>query len=267
MKQSDDNNTQLITPTSDEVLRLLQITDCHVFAEPEACLRGLNTRSSFEATCKRLIEDNAQADVLLATGDLSQDGSAESYQYLAGYFNAMAIPTFWIPGNHDDMESIARHFKADQVFAAKQIFIGSWQLILLDSTIAGEIHGRLSADQLEFLKSALHENPEKHSLVCLHHQALDVGSRWIDLKGLENAQQFRQLLAQFSSVRAVIWGHVHQEVHQTRDRIEWMATPSSCFQFMPGSDEFAVGTEAPGYRSINLYPDGTLLTAVHRIDS
>jgi Icc protein len=64
----------------------------------------------------------------------------------------------------------------------------------------------------------------------------------------------------------VLWGHVHQESHHIIDGVEWMSTPSSCVQFKPGSKEFALGSEAPGYRHLSLYADGRIETAVHRVD-
>ena len=40
--------------------------------------------------------------------------------------------------------------------------------------------------------------------------------------------------------------------------------PSTCIQFKRNSDEFALDFLPPGYRWINLYPDGRLETAVER---
>jgi Icc protein len=38
-------------------------------------------------------------------------------------------------------------------------------------------------------------------------------------------------------------------------------------QFKPGSEDFAAGEEAPGYRYLNLYADGHIESVVHRIDN
>jgi len=247
-------------------VQLVQITDCHIFASADEKLHGLNTRDSFEAVKSAVVASGANLDLLLATGDLSQDGSAESYRYLAQQFDGFTAQTFWLTGNHDEIGILENHFNGKQIQAAKHILAGAWQIVMLDSTISGEVHGRLAESQLSFLDTALKQYPERHALVCLHHQALETGSEWIDTKGLRDAAQFRARLAKHDNVRAVLWGHVHQETHQTIDGVEWMSTPSSCVQFKPGSKDFALGEEAPGYRQLSLNPDGSLQTAVHRID-
>jgi Icc protein len=44
-----------------------------------------------------------------------------------------------------------------------------------------------------------------------------------------------------------------------------MASPSTCIQFLPGSDGFAVDTTAPGYRWLSLHADGRIETGVQRL--
>ena len=264
MNDTTEERPHPINAAEPAAVRLVQITDCHIFATAEDCLRGLNTRQSFAAVSNAAIEHSGKLDLLLATGDLSQDGSTASYDYLAQQFDGMGIPTFWLPGNHDDSDAIGLHFRGKWIHASKHVLIGNWQIVLLNSTVRGEVYGRVSATQLEFLDRALQACPDRHALVCLHHQALDCGSEWIDLKGLKNNAQLRAQLALHNNVRAVLWGHVHQESDQLIDDIQWMSTPSSCVQFKPGSRDFALGSEAPGYRHLSLYADGRIETAVHR---
>ncbi len=44
-----------------------------------------------------------------------------------------------------------------------------------------------------------------------------------------------------------------------------MATPATCIQFKPDSNHFALDTLQPGWREIELYPDGRIETRVKRI--
>ena len=256
-----------LTTANPGVVRLVQITDCHIFAAAGERLRGMDTRSSYEAVLSAAILEHPNLDLWLATGDLSEDGSAEAYQFLARRFDATGVPTYWLPGNHDDPARMVSHFVASRVRAAKRLIAAGWQILLLDSTLPGEVCGRVGEAQLEFLDRSLREQPELHALVCLHHQAVDSGSRWIDRKGLQNGAELRARLARHDNVRAVLWGHVHQEGRWHESGIEWMSTPSSCVQFKPSSTEFALGDEAPGYRYLELAGDGSILTAVHRVEA
>jgi Icc protein len=41
-----------------------------------------------------------------------------------------------------------------------------------------------------------------------------------------------------------------------------MSSPSTCAQFQPSSDTFALDTRPPGYRWIDLHADGSIDTSV-----
>lgn len=267
MTVNSQKNHCTIQASEAGLVRLVQITDCHIFADPAGCLLGLNTRESFEAVCSRMQKEEWAADALLATGDLAQDASPEAYQYLAEQLGQMKQPTFWLPGNHDDPQTMACHFNNHSVLPAKQIFIGNWQIILLDSSVKEEVWGHLSQQELNFLETALKQYPEKHALISLHHQPVDVDCIWIDQIGLKNRQQFKQLIEKHKQVKCVLWGHVHQRFHEKHKGIDWIATPSSCVQFKPRSQEFSAGDEAPGYRYLYLYSNGCVETVLHRIDT
>jgi len=263
----DDSETQAyrVKPGDSSVVRLAQLTDCHILANARDCLKGMNTRASFEAVCDALMNNHADIDLLLATGDLSQDASAASYRYLAQRFDALRRPVFWLPGNHDDAESMRAQLRGEWIFAHKQLLAGNWLIVLLDSTVAGESGGRLADSQLEFLETCLRAKADRHALVCLHHQALAAGSEWIDQLGLAQSERLGDTLRSHPNVRAVLWGHVHQQAHQRIDGIEWMSTPSTCVQFKPGSKTFALDDLAPGYRRIELHADGSIVTEVQRL--
>ena len=265
MYNSNEVSSQTLQASDPTVVRLVQITDCHILAAAQDCLKGMNTRASFEAVCQAALASNPDLDLILATGDLSQDASTASYEYLAQRFGELQLPLFWLPGNHDDSNAMHEHLRGKQVSAAKQVLVGNWLIVLLDSTVNGESGGNISPEQIEFLQAGLQEHPDRHALVCLHHQALPSGSEWIDRLGLQNPQLLIDTIKSYGNVRAVLWGHVHQQGHHLRDGIEWMSTPSTCVQFKPGSKTFALDDLPPGYRRINLHADGSIDTTVERL--
>jgi len=250
-----------------DVVRLVQVTDSHIFADPAGCLLGLNTRESFEAVFERVSREEWRPDALLATGDLSQDASPESYKYLADRLLDMGIPSFWIAGNHDNPDTMEMYLSNSRVSAAKHLLLGRWQIILLDSSVRGKVHGELDKSELEFLDKALSRYHNKHSLVVLHHQPTKIGSRWLDDIGLKNQKAFTKIIRKHQNVKGVLWGHIHQEYQEIIDGVSWIASPSSCVQFTPGSKDFSADTKAPGYRYLDLYSDGRIESVVHRIDN
>lgn len=266
MSQANGEPFKRLQPLDQARVQLLQITDSHIYDGADATLHGMNTRDSFEAVMASASAAADGLDLLLATGDMAQDGSAGAYRYLADRFDDFGKPTFWLPGNHDDRETMRQNFVGASIYAEKLVLVGNWLILLLDSTIPGEVHGQVADEQLDFMDRALREHGERHALVCLHHQAQETGSAWIDAKGLLNAASLRARLEGHANLRAVLWGHVHQEAHRDIGGVDWMSTPSSCVQFKPGSTEFALSDEKPGYRRLCLNADGSIETSVVRVD-
>jgi Icc protein len=99
-------------------------------------------------------------------------------------------------------------------------------------------------------------------LVVLHHQPIPVGSAWLDSIRLMNGPEMLEVVSRHRNVRGILWGHVHQAFDGMHAGVAMMSTPSTCFQFVPGRDDFALDDRPPGYRWLHLYPDGRIDTRV-----
>lgn len=248
---------------ADSVL-LVQLSDSHLFAEADGRLLGMETRESLQLVIQRVLEEQVQVDLLLATGDVSQDGSEDSYQRFRQMTAQIPGAQRWFAGNHDDM-SVMRRVCANSDLLQPVIDLGGWRVILLDSSVPGSVAGHLSAEQLLLLEHALDSAGERHVLVSLHHHPVSVGCRWLEPIGLRNPAELFAITDRHPQVRALLWGHVHQELDQIRKGVRLLASLSTCVQFSPGSEEFQVDHEAPGYRWLRLYDDGRLDTGVSRV--
>ena len=87
----------------------------------------------------------------------------------------------------------------------------------------------------------------------------------LDLPSQVEGRDLFAVLDRFPQVKAVLWGHVHQEIDRERNGVRLLASPSTCIQFAPGSEDFNVSEEAPGYRWLRLHADGRLETGVERV--
>ena len=67
-----------------------------------------------------------------------------------------------------------------------------------------------------------------------------------------------RIVREHSNVRGVLWGHVHQSLDSFVHGVRFMATPATCAQFLPGSADFAIDNRPPGYRVLELMPDGAI---------
>lgn len=244
---------------------LVQLSDSHLFAEADGALLGMTTRDSLTAVVDRVLAEQPQIDLVLATGDLSQDGTVESYQAFRQASERLDAPKRWLPGNHDELREMAIAAQQSDVLDPV-IDIGNWRVTMLDSAVPGSVPGYLEDKQLQLLAQALSEAPQRHHLICLHHHPVPIGAAWMEPIGLRNPDALFSVLERFPQARALLWGHVHQEFDQMRDGLRLMASPSTCIQFAPNSEDFALDAKAPGYRWLRLFDDGHMETGVSRID-
>src|SRR5690554_8188890 len=89
-------------------LRVLQLTDPHLMANADGALLGVNTRDSLDAVIAEVLKTHGQPDLILATGDLAQDGSEEAYRVLGDRLQTFSGDSAWLAGNHDHVATLAR---------------------------------------------------------------------------------------------------------------------------------------------------------------
>ncbi len=248
------------------VVRVVQLTDTHLCAKRGGTLLGMDTDHSLQAVIDQVAQERATPDLLLGTGDLSDGGARQAYERLQGYFEQFSCPGFWLPGNHDDranMQAVA----AGNSRLCPEVRLAGWQIVLLDSQVPGEVGGRLGAAELARLDASLEaaQADGLFTLVCLHHQPVAIGCDWLDEQMVSDAEAFFAVLDRYSGVRGVLWGHVHQQVDRRRGAMELMASPSTCVQFAPGSRDFKADDLPPGYRWLDLHPDGRIESEVSRV--
>lgn len=259
-------------PTAPEAAVLIaQITDLHL---PEA----VGTRvagTDPDDGLRQVLDDMAgrlprKPDLILATGDIADTGAPSAYLRFQQYMKALEVPVFGLPGNHDRPEVL---FDMWRGHVPQWIDTPAWRIVLLDSTLPGEDAGRLGPRRLEGLRAALQGAPD-HVLVVLHHHPVPVRSPWLDRCMLEDGGALFECFQDHGRVRAVLYGHVHQERdgwYRGMDGraagapIRVLASPSTAFQFAPHTHEYQLDAAGPAYRWLLLHPDGTLDTAVEYV--
>jgi Icc protein len=156
-------------------------------------------------------------------------------------------------------------YPRETILDDKHIVLPDWHLILLESQKPSAIEGHLAPSQLTFLQTCLAAHPERHAIVVFHHHPIPIGSPWADEIGLENADALWSLLANYPSVKAILFGHIHQQYEGEKNGIAYFSAPSTCFQFKPKSEKFGLDHVPQGYRWLNLYVDGRFETGVTRL--
>jgi 3',5'-cyclic-AMP phosphodiesterase len=247
------------------MLRVIQITDTHLYAHSNGCLLGLNTEQSLESVIASIRARNTPQDLILATGDLVHDGTPQAYRRIFSHLKGFGVPVYCLPGNHDEANNLQHTMENGLIHYAEHACHQNWHFIFLNSTVPGSDGGHLSPENLRAMDRHLEAMPDTHTLVCLHHQPVMMGSRWLDSMAVDNADEFFTIIDRHPQVRGILWGHVHQQFDRMRRNVKLMATPSTCVQFLPRSTAFAVDEAAPGYRWLSLFEDGSIETGVERL--
>jgi Icc protein len=246
-------------------VRVLQFTDPHLSGSPDMRVRGVATDATLARCLDHARRRHPNPDAFLLTGDLVHDDPA-GYALLRARFADAGAPVHCLPGNHDHPEDVSGALDRPPFvhdFARRH---GAWNFVMLDSTVAGEDGGHLDDDELARLDAALAAQQGAYALICLHHHPVPHGSAWLDELMLDNADEFFELLGRHPGVRGLAWGHTHQPLDGLHGRIRLMGTPSTCMQFAQNADEFEIDDRPPGYRWIELEPDGSIETGVEWVD-
>ncbi len=225
-------------------------------------LRGVQTSVSLKHVLKAYGQHGWQAELAVCTGDIVQDDSAKAYERFRKKLRKLKLPVVCVPGNHD-VRALMREALSEPPFCyCPDVRKGPWLLTCVDSCVDGRAGGRIGKRELEKLDAAVAATDAEHVIVFLHHPPVAMGSAWLDSVGLEDAAAFMTGVARQPKIRAVLFGHVHQEYDRMHGPVRVLGTPSTCRQFKPGSDEFDVDDRPPAYRRIALLPDGGVETSV-----
>lgn len=247
-------------------IRLIQFSDMHLFGDAEGRLRGVASLPALQAAISDAHRRSQRVDAVLLTGDLVQD-DPDGYRWVRHVFGNSRVPVLCLAGNHDLPDHMRATLNGAPFTIGGAMEFGRWLIVMLDSWVANEAGGRLGEAQLSSLRNILQTHRDHHVLVCLHHHPIAMRSGWLDQVGLSDAADFMALIREHSNVRGVLWGHVHQSLDSFVNGVRFMASPATCAQFLPGSQDFAIDNRPPGYRVLELTPDGTIATEVCWLES
>jgi 3',5'-cyclic AMP phosphodiesterase CpdA len=223
-------------------LLIAQISDTHILVpdsdHPAAELRG--------ECLRRAVADinQQQPDVVIFTGDTVQHGQPEEYARLRELLAPLKAPVYLVPGNRDDKNELRAAFGDFDYLTGTQEFLHyviddyETRLIGIDSTLAGERKGRFCEARQAWLEATLKAQPERPTLLFIHHPPFDVGDHYIGgYRQPEEAAALEDIVSRHPQVTALLCGHVHWPVER-----EWAGTrarimPSIAVDVRKGIDE------------------------------
>ncbi len=204
--------------------QFIQISDCHIDDNEQSM--GVNSHANLAKIVDKII--TTQSDALLISGDLTYNGTSQSYKKLKEILAPIKDNIFVITGNHDNLDNLATEF-GDCLFDS--ITLGVWSIININSVQIGKTSGFLTTNTLIKLDKQLHYSNAKYNIITLHHPVVPMNSEWDDALSLKNPQDLFAILDKYHNVRAVLFGHAHESAEFDKNGLKIISCPSTTLQF------------------------------------
>jgi 3',5'-cyclic AMP phosphodiesterase CpdA len=203
---------------------IAQITDIHLGFDPDNPAEF--NRKRLDQVLRLLTTMEPKPDLLLATGDLVDRGDGESYRRLRNALSICPFPVWPCMGNHDLRDSFAEHFPEipmPEGFVQYEVDAGEVRFLVIDTLEEGRHGGAFCETRARWLSERLAEQPDRDTMIVMHHPPVDVGIEWMATHPEEPwVARFAETIAGHGQVKAIICGHLHRPIS-----VAWRGTTIS----------------------------------------
>jgi 3',5'-cyclic-AMP phosphodiesterase len=243
---------------------IAQLTDPHIQRPKKKYQFFIDTALHFRRAVERVNE--LRPDVVLVTGDVADKGYPKEYAVAKAILDDLRVPYFVIPGNHDERGAMRAGLGEQQYLPPSGRAICytvedfPLRLIAVDSTEPGRQGGFFDSERLAWLDATLAEQPERPTLLFMHHPPMRTGIIFLDRFGFHNLEPFKHILAKHRQLVRVICGHVHREMVRSLNGLLVSTAVSTAPKFVPEIfDRKALGysIDPPGF-TIHTWKTDTL---------
>ncbi len=204
---------------------IAQISDLHLRASGGPLQGRIDTIGALADCIAHIIRLWPRPDLVLATGDLTDLALPEDYALLRRMLRNVPMPVYVIAGNHDDRGRLRSAFGDAGYLPGGgeflQYTIEDWplRLIGLDTLLPGEVGGGFCSERLRWLAERLAEQPDRPTVLFMHHPPFPSGIRFLDTPPFAGAAELAALVCRHPQVRQVVCGHIHRAIH-----VNWAGT-------------------------------------------
>lgn len=197
---------------------IAQITDFHIAVPGDPFDDENRTREHLSAAVAHINALDPLPDVVLATGDLVNNGSAAEYDILRRLLAPLTPPVLMIPGNHDHRDNLRNAFpdhdylRQDKDFLHYTVDRFPLRLIGLDTLIPGQPGGELCKIRCDWLDARLAEKPSDPTVVFLHHPPFRTGLWHMDSMALADPGPLISVIEKHPQIERILCGHLHRPV-------------------------------------------------------
>ena len=219
-------------------MKIIHVSDSHIGKENQSM--GVNTENHLDQVIQSI--NQTKTDFVIHSGDISHDGTVESYQKIQQCFLNLQSKLSCIPGNHDNLKVMSRFLDS-----GINIDTRYWKLLSINTVHEGKTEGYVTDEAYKKFELEI-ESTRKNTLVVMHHPPISMESFWDDSISLTNSKRFLDIVERSENIRCVIWGHAHESKTFNYAEKLFVSCPSTAKQF---NDE-----KRFGYNILNLKKNG-----------
>lgn len=205
-------------------------------------------------SCVEKLKKTPNVDIIIITGDLSNDGSASSYKLVDNAFCEINTPIFCCPGNHDNIQNLQNTLQ--HIKYIKNIKYNNWHFIFLNSVIPDEFNpnvnkarGYLNEDDLNNLEKMLLQE-SCNTVIVMHHPAIEPNG-WLNRRLLENRREFVKMVSKHQHVKMVLMGHSHEHYIKNINNTQYIIAPAIGYAFSASLPKFQIDINNEGFLLID----------------
>jgi len=200
---------------------IAHLSDTHLTSAGVSYNQVLDSAATLDRAVAVLRESAAggrHLDAVIVSGDLTDSGDPAAYRRLSAAIESISAgpdrpqPIF-VAGNHDIRTEFHRQLlhRSDTDDPILQVYdVNGLRVVVLDSTIPGAGHGRLTSDHLAALRSELARPAPAGTVVALHHAPVPPPSPLLSYFALESTSRLALAAAiRGTDVRLILAGHHH----------------------------------------------------------
>ena len=202
----------------------IQISDCHI--DDNKIILGVNALNNLEKIIKKISTTKHQA--LVISGDLTHNGSLNSYKLLKEKLDTLTTDLFIIAGNHDNIDNLNQVFTKN---VATNFNLGIWKIISINSVQTAKADGYLTKKELLKLNNTLKYSKAKYHIIIMHHPPLSKKNKWKGALPHDNSNKLFATLNKYSSIKAILCGHVHRADEFNTAKLKLISCPSTATQY------------------------------------
>lgn len=249
---------------------IAQATDIHIGFEPDN--PDEHNMLRLRAVVDHMLTGPNRPDMLLLTGDLTENGDDESFARLAEAVAHCPFPVWPMVGNHDDREALVRAFPQTPQhdgFIQYALDAGDVRLLLLDTLEPKRHGGAFCETRAAWLADQLAADKTRPTAIVMHHPPFPCGIPWMDTDPDEPwVARFAEAIKGADNLAAIVCGHLHRPISTRFRGIPAAVCPSTAptvaLDLRPISAESPDGrcliSDEPAGYALHSWSQGELLT-------